>query len=77
MLEEYLLKKKLFLNNIIQKSMKKKLIIIAAGFLLSYPAAVLSNSINLSTNTFEDKIQKNIGEKNPQNIINNADIQLR
>ena len=57
--------------------MKKKLIIIAAGFLLSYPAAVLSNSINLSTNTFEDKIQKNIGEKNPQNIINNADIKYK
>ena len=39
--------------------MQKQLIIIAAGFLISYPSAIFSDSINLSSNTIEDKIHNN------------------
>ena len=53
--------------------MQKQLIIIAVGFLLTYPGAIFSNSINLSTNTIEDKIYKNNGKTNSENIISNAD----
>ena len=39
--------------------MQKQLIIIAAGFFLTYPGAIFSNSINLSPNNFENKTHKN------------------
>ena len=57
--------------------MQKQLIIIAAGFFLTYPGAIFSNSINLSTNTIEDKIYKNNAKTNSENIISNADTKYK
>ena len=57
--------------------MQKQLIIIAAGFLISYPSAIFSDSINLSSNIIEDKIHKNVDKANSNNKSKNGDIKYK
>ena len=57
--------------------MQKQLIIIAAGFLISYPSAIFSDSINLSSNTSEDKINNNVDKANSNNKIKDGDIKYK
>ena len=57
--------------------MQKQLIILTAGFLISYPSAIFSDSINLSSNTFEDKINNNANKANSNNKIKDGDIKYK